>query len=97
MKVDASDIESAADVEPVGRTDDAFVTKQENLPPSKAIHPTSRATTDLSIALPKGPTVLERVGVGDVVIEKNTRVLYFPEKRQPLLGPNSNNQAEAVQ
>src|SRR5882762_1523953 len=46
---------------------------------------------------PKSPTVLEWIGVGNVVIEKNARVLHFPEKREPVLGLNSDFQAQAVQ
>jgi len=78
MKVDARNIKSAADVEPVGRTDYALIAKEEDLAPCKCIGPTRCRTTDLNVPLPKGPTVLERVSIGDVVIEKDASVLHFP-------------------
>jgi hypothetical protein len=40
MKIDARDIKSAADVEPVGRTDYSFVAKGEDLAPCQGIDPT---------------------------------------------------------
>src|SRR5882757_6330291 len=97
MNVDARDIKSAADVKPVGRTDYALITEEEDLAACKRIDPTGCGTTDLSIALPKCPSVLEWIGVGNVVIEKNARVLHFPEKREPVLGLNSDFHAQAVQ
>ena len=40
MKVDARDIKSAADVEPIRGTDDALVTKEEDLAPCEGVDPT---------------------------------------------------------
>jgi len=39
MKVDARNIKSAANIEPVGRTDYALVAKEEDLAPCKRIGP----------------------------------------------------------
>src|SRR5260370_12277864 len=51
----------------------------------------------MNVGRQKGATVLERVSVGDVMIEKDTGVLYLPVKRQPVLGVNRHSQAEAVE
>src|SRR5258705_13048959 len=97
MKVDARNIKSAANVEPVGRTDYSLIAKEEDLAPCKRIGPTRCRTTDLNVPLPKGPTVLERVSIGGVVIEKDARVLHFPVKLQPIRGLNRHIHAQAVQ
>ena len=97
MKVDARNIKSAANVEPVGRTDYSLIAKEEDLAPCKCVGPTRCRTTDLNVPLPKGPTVLERVSIGDVVIEKDASVLHFPVKLQPICGLNRHIHAQAVQ
>ncbi len=77
MKVDPRDVESAADVEPVGWPDYALVPEYENLAARLDIYPTLCGTAYLSVAFPERPTVLVRVGVGNMVIEKDASILYF--------------------
>src|ERR1700747_510699 len=97
MKVDARNIKSAADIEPVRWTDHTLITKKKYLASRNRIGPTGCGTTDLNVALPKGPTVLEGISVGNVVIEKDAGLLHFPIKFQPLLGPNCHIHSQPVQ
>src|ERR1700722_10698240 len=97
MNVDPGYIESAADVEPVGRPDYALVSEFESLAASQDIQPTFCGTANLSVAFPEGPIVLARIGVGNVVIEKNASILYFSVKAQPLLRLNVQPRPQAVQ
>src|SRR6266446_9928582 len=97
MKVDARNIKSAADIEPVRWTDHTLVTKKKYLASRNRIRPTGFGTTDLNVALPKGPTVLEGISVGNVVIEKDASVLHFPVKLQPIRRLNRHIHAQAVQ
>src|ERR1700740_1378786 len=97
MKVDARDIKSAADIKPVRRTDHTFIAKNKYLASRNRIGPTGRGTTDLNVALPKSPSVLEGIRVGNVVVEKDTRVLHFSVELEPLFGLDSYVDAQAVQ
>jgi len=96
MNVDARDIKKCGDVEPVRGTDDALVTKEEDLAPCEARRPNLIWNYLPERRLPESPTVLERVSVGDAVIEK-IRESCTSHKLQPFLGLNRYFQAEAIQ
>src|SRR3984957_16608118 len=97
MNVDPRYVESAADVEPVGRPDYALISEFENLAAPQDIQPTFCGTSNLSVAFPEGPIVLVRIGVGNVVIEKNASILYFSMEAQPLFRLNVHPRPQAVQ
>src|ERR1700731_3555111 len=97
MKVNPRDVESATDVKPFGWSDHAFIAETQNLAARQGISPTCLGTTDLRIGLPKGPLILVRIGIGDVVIEENTSILHFAIEQQPILGANAQLHAQAVQ
>jgi hypothetical protein len=86
MNVDSRYIESAADVEPVGRPDYALISEFENLAAPQDIQPTFCGTANLSVAIPEGPIVLVRIGVGNVVIEKMRASCTSAWKRSHFFG-----------
>lgn len=51
----------------------------------------------LTVGLPQCPSILLGIGVGDVVIENDARILYLSLKEQPVLGLNSHPYPQAVQ
>src|SRR6202035_5866980 len=89
--------ERATDVKPVGGANYAFITEFENFAAREDIQPTFLGAAYLRISLPKGPFIFVWIGVGDVVIEKNTSILHFPKEQQPLPGLNAQFHAQAVQ
>src|ERR1700756_3438401 len=97
MKVNPRNVESATDVKPFGWADHAFIAEAKNLATRQGIYPTCLGTTYLSIGLPKGPLILGRIGIGDVVIEENTRILHFAIEQQPLLRLNAQFHTQAIQ
>src|ERR1700745_3237273 len=97
MKVEPRDVESAPDVSPVGWPDYAFVPECEDLAAAHDIPPTFCGTAYLSVAFPEGPNVLIRIGVGNMVIEKDASILYFSAEGQPLFGLNFHPRPQAVQ
>src|SRR5580692_808229 len=97
MKVNPRDVESAADVKPFRWADYAFIAETQNLATRQSVDPTCLGTTYLRIGLPKRPLVLVGIGVGDVVIEENARILHFAKKKQPLLRLNAQLHAQAIQ
>src|SRR5579863_189655 len=97
MEVNSRDVERATDVKPVGWADYTLITETENLAARQGIYPTCLGTTYLRIGLPKGPLILVRIGIGDVVIEENTSILDFAIEQQPVLGLNAQIHAQAVQ
>jgi hypothetical protein len=97
MKVNARDVESATDVKPFRWANYAFITETENLAARQGIYPTCLGTAHLRIGLPKGPLVLVRIGIANMVIEENTSILHFAIEEQPVLGLNAHLYAQAVQ
>jgi len=77
MKVDSRDVESAADIEPVGWPDHALIAEEHHLAPRHDIRKTSRGIADLDIPFPEAPRVLERIAARYLVIEKDASILQF--------------------
>src|SRR5258708_18661553 len=97
VKVDPRDVESAPDIGPVGWPDHAFVPKSQGLATPYNIHPAFCGIAYLRVTFPKGPSVLVRVGVGSVMIEKDASILDLGVKAQPLLGLNCCLYPQAIQ
>jgi len=97
VKVNPRDVESATDVKPFGRANDAFIAETEDFAASQDIYPTCLRVAYLRIGLPKSPFVLVSIGIGNVVIEESASILYPAVEPQPRLGLKVEVDAQAVQ
>ena len=80
MKINPRNVESATDIKPFGWADYAFIAETQNLAARQGIYPTCLGTTQLRIGLPKGPLILVRISIGNMVIEENTIILHLAVK-----------------
>jgi hypothetical protein len=71
MKIQPYCVERTPHVEPIGRSDDPFVTETEHLASADEIEPAFGRAAQLQIRLPNVPDVLVGRRGGDVVIEKD--------------------------
>src|SRR5258705_8324030 len=83
MHIQAHCIEGAAHIEPVGWSDHPFIAERKNLAAGNDVDPAFGRTAGLNIGLADIPDILIRKRIGNVLIEKDARVLRLPEKSEP--------------
>src|ERR1700747_2491872 len=97
MNIHPRHVESTTDVKPFRWADDAFIAKTQNLAARQPIEPTCLRTAELQIGLPDRALVFVWISIGDVVVEENAGILRFGVEKQPLLGLDTQPQAQAIQ
>jgi len=94
MKVDPGGVEGAPHIQPVGRPDNPFVAKAQHLAVSDEVKPAFGGAANLGIGFAKIPNVLVGRRGGNMVIEKDSRILRHRNQLQPASGLNVDVNAE---
>jgi hypothetical protein len=83
MHIEAYCIEGMAHVDPVRWSDHPFIAESKHLASNNNVRPAFFGTAGLNISLANIKGVLIRHGIGNLLIEKDARVLHPAEEGEP--------------